>query len=265
MTKGKKNEPRKIDRWDRDDLTFLDNRTKDLSFSSPYDLERGLEHPTEFLKRSQTEPGLTLLEFILREFEDEAKKILEENDLNSEELIERWRTFYDIEDFSRLCLQLEYDSPSLLEPSHTSMQLQMAAHVAFCVDRLRSDISNGDAEQTAIDMLKLCFAAVNVNLHEIIIRGIRAKTGPAKGGRVKKKLQGIILATRWALKNSRNKGALSLWRHLIRELKYGEKTFGEFDIGFDENKNCLFQIDRNGKDKEIRFRAFQNYVRDLKK
>lgn len=93
----------------------------------------------------------------------------------------------------------------------------------------------------------------------------RKREDSARGGRVLKRLEGIMLATQWALKSSKNKGALSLWKFLKRELGNDEKTFGKVDIGFDENKNCLFQIDKTGKGKEIRFRAFQNYVRDIKK
>lgn len=275
MTKGKKNEPRKIDLWNPDDLTFLDNRTKDLSFSSPYELERSLERLTESLKRSQTDPGLTPLEFILREFEDEAKKKLEENGLDSEELTELWRTLFDPEDFSSLCRSLEDDFPSLVSPLEPSMQLQNAAHVAFCVDRLRNDISKSDVEQTAIDMLKLCFAAVNVNLHEIIIRGIRAKTGPAKGGRTPKKEERFFLVARYALQNSKKKDTLSLWKYLKKVLPELERTgnnhFGNYEALFEAreykgaSEDVISIYKKNGKTKDIGFRGFQRYVSDLKK
>jgi hypothetical protein len=235
--KKQKSEPRNIDRWNPDDLTFLDNRTKDLSFSSPYELERSLERLTESLKRSQTEPGLTPLEFILREFRDEAKKKLEENGLDSEELTEVWRTLFDPEDFSSLHLYLEYNSPSLLEPLETSVQLQNAAHVAFCVDRLRSDISNGDAQQTAIDMLKLCFATVGANLHEIIIRGIRAERGPSLGGKTSQRKRGIDLAIEKIFKGQ---DAFSIWLYFVKN-HYGYEKALEI-----EGYKIFFKIDIQG-------------------
>lgn len=201
MTKGKKNEPRKIDQWSSDDLAFPDNRTKSFAFDSPYGLERGLEG--------------TELESILREFEDEAKKILEENGLDSEELIEAWRICFDVKDFSSLCLQLEYDFPSLLSPLSTSMQLQNAAHVFFCADRVRSDISKNDAKQTAIDMLKLCFTAVAANLHEIIKRGIRAKMGPTKP-RPSRKKAWIDSVLEYARANAQRKNFPGVMTYLRR-------------------------------------------------
>lgn len=263
--KKQKSEPRKIDCWSPDDLTFLDNRTKEFSFSSPYDLERDLERRAESLKCSQTEPGLTLLESILREFEDEAKKKLEENGLDSEWLTEVWRTFFDPKDFSRLRLHLEYDFPSLLEPLETSMQLQMAAHVAFAADRVRNDISNGNAEQTAIDMLKLCFSIVGANLHEIIVRGIRAKGAPFKVRGTKKRPEGLLSAFKYALKNSPKKDGPSLWKFLKEYCRGDDKIFNGFDIIFEEKENKIYQYSREGKFRRIGFRGFQRRLSEIKK
>ena len=186
MTKGKNTEPRKIDQWNLNDLKFFDNWTKNLLLASPVQLERfslwRLTKPSKL-------PVLTQrLEFILGEFEDEAKKKLEENGLDSEELIKRWRTLFDPKKCGPLdrfgiplsLRRIEDEYPSLSEPFQTSIQLQNAAHVALCADRVRTDISNGDTEQTAIDTVKFCFTVFSANLHEIIIRGIRAKWGPTK-------------------------------------------------------------------------------------
>ena len=230
-------EPKEIDLCKDVDLTFLDNRTKNLSFSAPYELERTLKRLTESLKHSQTKPRLTLLEFILREFEDEAKKKLQENGLDSEELTELWYDRFDPEDFSHLRDPLCNYYPSLTEPLESSVQLQNAAHVGFCTDRVRRDIAKGDAEQTAIDMLKLCFATINANLHEIIRRGIRAEKAPSSGGKKSQRKRGIDLAIE---KNFKDQDAFSAW------LYFAENHYGYEKALKIEGYDVFFGIDIQG-------------------
>ncbi len=256
MTDGKKNEPKRIDRWNDFDIDLVNNWTKNLLFESPFCLDQDLE--------------LKPLEFFLIEFEDEAKKILEENGLYSEELVEAWRTPSDVKDFSRLYPQRK-DSPSLFSPLLTSMALQNVAYVFLCVHRVRKDILNGDAEQTAIDMLRLCFATVSANLHEMIVRGIKAKTAPARGGKKEKKVPAFNLLVRYAWQNSKRKTCLSMWEFLIRKLEAGD-IGGRYIIeGCDfvyEKKNnriTLYFSDERKRPRDIGFRSFERYVNSLKK
>ena len=222
MIDGKKNEPKRIDRWNDFDLDLVNNWTKNLLFEGPFCLDQDLE--------------LKPLEFFLIEFEDEAKKILEENGLYSEELIEAWRNPSNVKDFSRLYPQRK-DSPSRFSPLLTSMSLQNVAYVFLCVHRVRRDILNGDARQTAIDMLRLCFATVSANLHEMIVRGIKAKTAPAKGGKAGKKKHGIIAAIEKIFKGQ---DAFSAWLYFA-ENHYGYEKALEI-----EGYKIFFRIDIRG-------------------
>jgi hypothetical protein len=241
--------------WGRDDWALTEGFVTGAVLSWPQSLETSLEVLKRRLKGQSGSASLILV--ILEIFEGEARAIFEKAVIEGERL-------QKVKPDSKRASLLEIRKYQTKE-SEIQAKMDGAKRVIARAFEIREDISERNAEQTAVDMMRLVFASVTANLHEIVMKGIRAKTAPSRGGRVDKKLQGIILATRWALKDCRNKGALALWRHLKRELEDGERTFGGFDIGFDQKKHCLFQIDRTGKGKEIHFRAFQNYLRDVKK
>jgi len=271
MTKGKKTEPREIDRWKPDDLTFIDNRTKKLSFSSPYDLENDLQRLAESLKHSQTEPKPTLLESILREFEDDAKKELEENGLDSKGLSAGLRTLCDPEDFSRLCkdgFKIGEYEVFFQMPLEAPTQFHMAAHVAFCVDRLRSDISNGDAVQTAIDMAKLCFTTVGAHLHEIIKRGIRAKNAPKKPRQGREKTW-VLPVLEYARTNAKRKKFPGVITYLIAQHAGKEKALkigkGKVYLSFLRDGDYRLNYVARNKKESIGYETLKKYFQRLKK
>jgi len=111
--KKQESEPRKIDRFHHDDLHFFDNRTKLLLYSLPFEMERDFERLSKSLIGSQTDQAQTPLEVVLREFEEEARKKLEENGLDSEDLTESWAGLFDVEDFGPLRRILHDDYPAL--------------------------------------------------------------------------------------------------------------------------------------------------------
>ena len=272
MIRGKKDEPRKIDCWNPDLDDFPnENRTTLFSLFSPVEVERNLERLTESLKRSQTESGLTPLEFILREFEDEAKKKLEENGLDSKELIELWCAGFDLEDcgpLSPLRTVLEDDYPSLIWPDEKAIQLQNAAHVGFCTDRVRRDIRKGDAEQTAIDMLKLCFATVNANFHEIIIRGIRAENAPKKKRRVREK-PWFLLVLEYAKAKAQRKTFSGLITYLRAHHEGKEKPLkidkGKVYLELSRKGDYRLNYKTRNKKESIGSEAFRKRFQELKK
>ena len=131
-------------------------------------------------------------------------------------------------------------------------------------NHVRDDIQNSDAEGAALDMMRLTFAATNANLHDVIIRGIRAKAAPAKGGRVPKRKQGCLLAAEDALLHCKRKDAVSLWKYIQRICAKDTASFADFDLIFERKENRLYQYAKYGKSQSIGFRTFQRYVSYLK-
>jgi hypothetical protein len=125
-------------------------------------------------------------------------------------------------------------------------------------------LTHEDDEKTFLDMMETTLAIVDVKLSDIIVRGIRAKNAPAKGGRANKKEPAFNLLVEYAWQNSKRKTCLSMWRFLKKKIGDAGNTINHYDFVYEEEKNRITVYFDNGKSRDIRFRSFQRYVKDFK-
>jgi hypothetical protein len=127
-----------------------------------------------------------------------------------------------------------------------------------------------DDEKTFLDMMETTLAIVDVKLSDIIVRGIRAKNAPAKGGRANKKEPAFNLLVEYVWQNSKRKTCLSMWGFLKKKLKEGElsgqKIIEDYDFVYEkkENKITLYFNDKKRRPRDMGFRSFQRCVKDFK-
>lgn len=132
----------------------------ELGLSYPSEIEEGIERLREGLTHPQSEPGLTEIEFILRDFERGASRVLtaEGLDLDPDEL---W-----------------WEDDSMLGVKQSS-----AKAVLVGTRRLRESLDNSRPDQAIIEMMLLTAAAIRSELYEDAMLGISVERGMRKGGK----------------------------------------------------------------------------------
>jgi hypothetical protein len=132
------------------------------------------------------------------------------------------------------------------------------------------DDKNQKDEEIFSERLGTILAIFNVKPSDAIIRGIRAKNAPAKGGRVAKKEPSFALLVRYAWEKSGRKTVLSMWKFLRKKLKEAELEGGKIIEGCDfiyeekTNRFTLYFQDKR-KPKDMGFRSFQRHISNFKK
>ena len=173
---------KKISQFTEDESAFLDSRTKDLALSYPHELDAIFKRIASWSPRP--------IEIILQGFENEALALLKRKSLPTDRA----------------------DLWTLLQEEDLDLEGESAARIVLSASTLRDAIQNGEAELAAVEMLKISFAALALNLHEVVIRGIRAKAAPSKGGRVPKIRPNILEATVKLLEAKPSLSAMEAWR-----------------------------------------------------
>ena len=183
-----KKKSRSIDKfilWDSDIIGSSDILHNALA--PPEFFEEGLKKIKDMLEYDSPEPGLTPLEWMLRRIEKEARKILTDSG---------WPT--DLDELKFLIEEHTY--PVKNERGFTAMvcdvdfQAQSARQVLFSSMHLRDYIANNEAENTAIEMMRLMYAAFNMSAEKLIMRGVSAKKASYHGGHASKIKGGIETA-----------------------------------------------------------------------
>jgi hypothetical protein len=244
---------RKIDEYKREDADFITTATKEFSLTYPHELDDALDRIEEWIKHPQEEPGLTPLEVILRQLEAEARAILAEYGYPTD-LDGLW--WVDLED----------DVAGILVSS--------AKRVLSCAGNVRQHIANNEMTvEAATEMMRLVFATVCADMHDVIITGVRAKAGRPRGGSASTKKRGIILVIKKALKEFEAKGhhltRKGLWRYFKEhhDIDEGQNPIeiGNYEIYYSEGR--LVQVSYSGKKSKIEsisIHRFLKYVTELR-
>jgi hypothetical protein len=237
--------------WIRQDWDLIDSPTKKIFLAYP-------QHLDDILRTLEDSPlvkcPLDMINIFLDEFKREAQALLKRIGFNDDHLKDPKSLMYI----------------QKVAAKNRNIMADNASRVLLGVNFVREAIKKKDAGNTAIEMMRLVFAALTANLYDLVLRGIRAKTAPVRGGRVPKKLEGIILAIKKVLKKAKRKGALDLWHYFKNNhKKNNDLQIGEYAIWFYEDptgagENLLYLSDGE-KERGISFSAFKRYVREVKK
>lgn len=222
----KNDKKEKVPVWKKEDYDLINTGTRQIVLAHPMHFETLLN----ILKRIPFPPPL--IERLLQGFEREAKGLLKE--VNP--LIKKHQNKKPSPQYGSLA---EITKWQMID-NKLYAKYDSAKRVLIAANDVREAIRAKDAERTAIDTMRLVFAAVTANLHEIIMKGIRAKTAPAKGGRADKEKHGIIAAIKRTMKKIDKEDAFSLWLYFAENHHGYENAFkiGKYKI--------FFQIDING-------------------
>ena len=240
---------REIDKAKLVDGAFINNTTKAFSLSYPDEIENEINHLKESLKHPQSKHGLTPFEFILRGFEDEAKKILINAGI-SIDLSDIWESLW---------LWKKHGIYS----RGFDIRTANAGQILLSAMLVRDDIIAGEPELVALDMMRLCFAAVGANLHDVVITGIRAKWGRSKGGKHPTRCEGIYQVMK-KLILTKNLSGEQWWRWFKREHSEDKPIeYEEYEIYFYDD--YLWERAEEGKEKSITKGTFLDYLTQIKK
>lgn len=150
----------------------------DLFFSYPVELRERLE-------------GISNIEFILQDFEREAREFLSAAGLDTE------------------ISHLIYDDDCDIGYPEAS-----AREILFLAGEVRSSIEDGDAEQVAIRMLRLMSAVFRMRFFDDVIINYEAQTGRIKNKGKDKQKKGISAAVKKFLKENPKYSAMRIWNNL---------------------------------------------------
>ena len=129
-------------------------------------------------------------------------------------------------------------------------------------------IENGNAENAAIEMMRLCFAITSMAMREVIIQGIATKTGQPTGGTKSRKLKGIEAAIKERLQKKAYTAG-ELWGYFRKFTEPQPLIIGEYEVCMkgdhadDKNPEKLYE-ESSGKIASITFAAFRRYVAETK-
>jgi len=246
--------------WTRDDWGLAKGFTTSAVLCWPNLPESNLKVLKELARGNSVE----VVEIVLKGFEKEARGIYEKA------VIEYARLQKVRPDSFRASL-VEITKFEKNE-SEIRARLDGTKRVFERAEGVRRAIKRKATEEAALEMMILVFAAVTVNLHGIINKGIRAKTAPAKGGRGDKKFYGIISAIEQTLKNNNAGNAHTIWRYFKKNHR-GEDNpieIDDYEIYFYEDmtgkeENLLFQKHINGKERSMKYSTFERHVNSIKK
>ena len=245
-----------------EDADFTRSTTREFSLCYPDELDDILKRLQESLKYPQSEPGLTPLEFILRRFEEEARRILTEHghptDLGELLWLEDDHTYPVKTRMRTTALKLDVDIESL-----------SAKRVLFSAQNLRHFIAANEAEQAAIEMMRLTFAAISADMFNVLMTGVRAKQGQKKGGHRPKQKQGIMLAIREVLKQKgQNLSRENLWRYFLKNHNdtKGQPAFevGDYTVNYENDRLFQENVTTDERPESISKATFYKYVSKIR-
>lgn len=266
---------RKIDVVSPEDLESIDSATKALlSFGDFFDVldtasNQLVELPVRHKKALQLETkdgngfdltdaltGLylkacqTMVKLVLEVFEKEAKIFLKKKGLSAEKAAETISKYKKRKD-----------------PS--SVEFRSAINMLLLVARVKRAIEDGRIEEAVLNMMRLSFAAAQLNLHELVIRGIRVKAAPGKGGKASKKPFGILEAIRMNLEKQ-NMTPRKLWRFFSENYSKDcsfESNNGTFVYFYPTVKGHMGQIveDCETHQKKVGFERFRKHISTVRK
>ena len=204
---GKKKK-RPLGQYNLEDAEFFNKTTtRDFSTSYPEELDEALERLKEALSHPDSEPGLTQLEFILRRLEKEAKAVLIDHGYPTE-----LDELKGLESEHTYPVQLEYGGTAW--KCDVDIQSLSARQVLFSAMLLREAVADGEAEQAAIEMMRLIFAAISADLHDTIMQGARARRGQSVGGSRGQDQKGYLMAIEEVRKSKGGHVSVEWsWRH----------------------------------------------------
>ena len=257
---------KKLRKYNKTDSKFIENATKDFIISYPDEVDDILNHIKEIVTDPQSEQGNTPLKYILRKFEEEARKILKE--------------YHYPQDMVSLCGVLQYGYCDDKNVSDNDIMpdiiVSNAIRVVTYCEHIRDDITNNESEQAAIDMMKLIFAAVAMNVHDELIRGIRQAAG-SKSKKPPRSCKGILMAIEKTLRDGKGTGkrkpSTNLWRYFRNNYTENDRfEIDEYEIYFEkDNANLggdrlveIYAGDDNSK-KSMAWGTFEKKVNAIRK
>jgi len=246
-----------------EDGDFLSNLIREFSLGPPSYFDETIEKLKHTLTHPKAEPGLTAIEFILRQIENEAKKILQEYGypIDIDELVP-W--LQESEGF----WWTDPESGFTHFHENHSIQALSAKEVLISAEKIRYEISKNNAEETAIETMRLLFAAMAADLRDVIMDGARNIQGRTRGGKASKMLLGVLKAI-WDIINQKgiDYQAQEIWSSIEAAgtdgilVQTSDKTFNVYIDG-----NKIVQIDdKTGREQSRKYRTFQDYVTKIKK
>ncbi len=191
--KTKEKKPSMI--WTKEDWAWINTTTKGIILGhAQYRIDSLLNNLGNLHKALPDRP--TVCEFMLQGFEREAKDILNE-------CAERSPKIRKGSDNDSLIEIMKKDN----EYHRWLAKTDSAWRIIAAAMNIREAIALGDGERTAIETMRLVFAAVTMNVYEEIMRGLRLqpKLAPARGGRAQKKRQWVIEVIIRIIEKAKNK------------------------------------------------------------
>jgi hypothetical protein len=245
-----------------EDADFISTEIREYSLAPPSYFDETIEKLKDILTHPQAEPGLTVVEFILRRLEKEAKKILREYGYPTDitELVPWLR---DDDSF----MWTDPESGNTYFHEIPSIQALSAKQVLSSVDNIRDWISMNDAEETAIETMRLLFAAMNADLRDTIMDGMRTNQRRKDGGRADKSLKAVSEVIRKIISQKGMKyQAKEIWKEIEATGTDGVsvQVSNETYIVYIDGEKIVQKNDKTGRDKQRKFSTFLRYVTNVK-
>ena len=132
---------------------------------------------------------------------------------------------------------------------------------------MRDYVAGGDAEQAAIEMMRILYAAFCSDTYQVLMTGIRLKSGQKRGGKISKKAEGIELAVEGVFKiTGKIMSKERVWQYFKQNHNKAKiqnpLEVGLFEIFFDElsgsdEPDLLFEEHKiTGKQKSVTKNTF---------
>jgi hypothetical protein len=224
MSKKELSDKERRDQW-RADYRFINSDIREFSLESPDFFNERLKTLQHSLQYDGS--GLTPLEFILRQFEETARKILSDNGYPIDDLSEL-ANMKDGEHFYWMDMK---DGGRGHHMGIPNLKILGAKQVVFSALHLREYVENNDSEEAAIETIRLMFAAFGMELADTAWYGHRKKyvekkrmekaKESQKEGKNRKKQRVLELDDQIHIKHSRNYAAARIYK------KWDEDKHGE--------------------------------------
>jgi hypothetical protein len=218
------------------------------------------------------EKKVDLLEHFLEPFEKGARKILERYEKQENPLLDHFDKKYPVGDLKAVSRYL-HSMTILLGPNDLHLgnweqfkaakQIVNARTLLFYCNELRRAFPENDSiaivRHTSM-IVALAFVLGVMKIPEIAI-------GRKRGGQTEKKGLPFKLLTQYAWEKSQRRTCLSMWEFLKKKVKVaefsGHKLVGH-DFVYEEGTNRITCYFPDGKSRNMGFRSFERYVRNLK-
>lgn len=199
---------------------------------------------------------------MLRRLEDSARKILTKNGhpVDRDELVwlidEHTYPISTKTGGSFLKCDLEIESLS-------------ARRVLLSALNLRDDIASKDAESAAIEMMRIMYAAINMDGYKTMMRGIRSMAAQHRGASAPKQdKRGYYLAIQEILRLKGEKiSRENMWRYLkkVHSHKINSMQVDDYEIWvIDDDKLYQRKSDAPKTDRMISKSTFKKYISDFR-